>query len=231
MLEYFVPETLLYLEPGDEGWDDDLRNKAVWIPNINKEGGLIDPDLPRFSLTLYSDYPEAGMIQPVRGAYPTCLGYEPGIFDVEQFIIVFDDQTHCKNLVVSADHSDPAIELYDHPFTLLPTEHSCSHPGRDGSTTNLQKCPFAAEGNYEQCGYYSAQEPMEIGVIDGNPVMLERKHLGNTYTYLDQTFTSYKAFNKWAEDNNKGFHFTFHKNVETTPFVSSILNRLAKTYA
>lgn len=223
------------LFPEDEGWTEEFSGKLIADSN-REDAEDYDSDQPSFHGVAYVP-PEIDLFV----LHEELVGH--GKFKFPEGVSVNDLQKYCtsyalypkvpvcKNLVVGMNNMDPAIDLYDRPYTMLPLEDSCIAKELGHSPKLSAPCAFAETGNFPLCSAYEAWEPTVIGTIGDVDIVLDRTSKGNTYTYNEMTFSTYKELLEHCTNWNLTFNLTYDPTIkDPVAFFPAMVERLEIAY-
>lgn len=247
----FFAENLREIFEDDPEWDENLSGKAVYRRNfgdppyttIEQDGIEIPVDLssegdPRHLIYMYIPFGSDYDFLPGLGTAGFGRKFsEPiEIFPLEE-VISFKDIKNlpvCVHLIPSKNVRDGELNLYDYPFTLMPTNHSCSSPELGHSPKSVDLCPHATKGTFEECSSYKAFEPVELGTLDGTTIVLSRTFVGyehvHEYNCGEMSFSSFSELSQWAKDNDQKIEITWSPLAAPVPFFETVIGRLEVTY-
>ena len=233
-------ENIALLYEGDPGWDEKFENKLVTGSNIDPENEHYDEEKPPYWAELHVgrniDIVELREDTALgMGAPPRRMMGHYSVHEAKDFCTAYIETPNepvCKNLIVSLKNPDPALELYDRPFTMLPLRDSCISRDLGGSAKKPTDCGYSNYGNFSECSAYEPFEEVTIGKIDNTEVKLMRMYKGNVYQYCDKTFETYREIKNYCKDNNLQFELTYNPIQKTNvEFFPNVVKRLERTYA
>jgi hypothetical protein len=230
----------------DDNYDPDLAGKVVFNPNDNTEHEHYDNSKPSgWGRMYFYENTHEFTIRPETLSTPDIAldeafdFQEYQIIPIEGFLsshIYVENVPQCSHYIPSMVSDDPAIDLYNWPFTLLPVRDSCVCPGLGNNPKSAGVCGHAANLDFKSCGHYEQEDKIHLGTIkvgvNKEEVTLVRGSFKNEYRYGDNLFSTYNEFNNHLEENNLEFDYTYNPiNSEPIDFFSKALGRMEKTYA
>lgn len=236
----YTIESLVIFEFGEPEWKEEYENKFVSHDNQ-------DPDSPYYRIDKPGYWAEIHIGQDIdyykvrEDIASVRFRQESGLLNIKDaasFMVSYVNIPEipvCKNMVPSYNHADPALDLYDYPFTLLGLKDNCISRELGNSPKKPHACAYSEISNYDACPAYQAFEEIVLGVVTDNGtklVKLDRTTRENKYIYEGQTFATYKKFLEFVAEKKLDFELTYNPVThDGTDFFSGVMTRLENTYA
>ncbi len=218
----------------DDDWVEELSGKLIANSNIPGSPDYDESMPPYWARGYVPANIDICEVDPAitSGKYSFPGGYSE--HDLAAFCpqyVVYPDIQICKSMVASMKDVDPAIELYDRPYTLLPLVDSCISVEMGNTPKTPHRCPYAESGTFEACSAYQPWEDIVIGTVGDDEVHLDRTYKGNKYTYGEHSFESYGALQKYCTAEKLDFVLTYDPVIkDTKEFFSEMMGRLEVVY-
>jgi len=229
---------------GEEGYNIEMAGKVIFNPNNDPQLNTFDVTLPQNHALMYLYEDTHHYVIRPESVYNPDIKMDPKfsfetyqIMSIDPFLsshVILENRPVCTHHIPSISSKDPALELYNWPFSLLPAADSCVCPSLGNNPKSAGNCKYAAELDFSGCGFFEEQvEAIIIGTVgNDSEVTLIRGTIKNEYKLDDYVFHSYNEFLDHISNKGLKFEYTYNPvNSEPVDFFASALGRMNKTYA